>query len=253
MRRHIYSAASNRFGRALRALPRGTVGRGFIVLDACTDASEAIASHWCATTPGWCAFAVAHRNVGRSRGEGVRRALEDLAGIDTRRIWVATTDADSVVPGTWLRRQLQLASKGMEAVAGTIRVDDWSEYPQGMADRFARFYEPEGASDVHEHVHGANLGVRADAYLAAGGFEPLPSGEDHALWSALHRASRPRAASRRNPVTTSARRLSRAPEGFSAFLAAFERRGGVAGPGLAGQPGLPCGNTEDAESRDPNA
>jgi RNA polymerase sigma-70 factor (ECF subfamily) len=37
-------------------------------------------------------------------------------------------------------------------------------------------------------VHGANLGIRASAYLAAGGFPPLPTAEDHALLAAAIRA-----------------------------------------------------------------
>ena len=37
----------------------------------------------------------------------------------------------------------------------------------------------------HSHVHGANLGFRASAYLTAGGFPPVPTAEDHALVAAL--------------------------------------------------------------------
>ena len=36
----------------------------------------------------------------------------------------------------------------------------------------------------HPHVHGANLGFRASAYLRAGGFPALPTAEDHALVAA---------------------------------------------------------------------
>jgi hypothetical protein len=39
--------------------------------------------------------------------------------------------------------------------------------------------------------------VRGDAYLAVGGFPPLPTGEDHALWNALRALLAPR--SRRDP------------------------------------------------------
>ena len=38
---------------------------------------------------------------------------------------------------------------------------------------------------VHGHVHGANLGVRADAYWRVGGFRPLHVGEDVDLVSRL--------------------------------------------------------------------
>ena len=146
------------------------------------------------------------------------RCLAALPG-DRGRIWLATTDADSEVPPDWLVAQLQLARDGAEAVAGTIQVADWDGYPIGSGERFLQLYEPSGSGDGHDHVHGANLGVRADAYLAAGGFAPLITGEDHAMWRALR--ARPRVASRGLAVTTSARRRARAPDGFSSFLRAF--------------------------------
>ena len=71
----------------------------------------------------------------------------------------------------------------------------------------------------HPHVHGANLGFAADAYLAAGGFRPLPTAEDHALVDDL--LARPACQllrTTRVPVMTSARALARAPRGFSWLL-----------------------------------
>ena len=49
---------------------------------------------------------------------------------------------------------------------------------------FRETYEirPDGS---HPHVHGANLGVRADAYLRAGGWADLRTAEDHDLWRRL--------------------------------------------------------------------
>ncbi|MGW5877059.1 hypothetical protein ACWFMI_10995 [Nocardiopsis terrae] len=59
-------------------------------------------------------------------------------------------------------------------------------------------------------MHGANLGVRASAHLACGGFPEPASAEDHALVAASaaggYRVSRPRDLR----VATSARRASRA-------------------------------------------
>ena len=146
-------------------------------------------------------------------------ALAKLSREDASRLWLATTDADTRVPARWLTEQLRLAADGAEAVAGSIQVHDWTGYPEGFAERFRSFYEPPGSTDTHDHVHGANLGVRADAYLAAGGFPPLVTGEDHALWRALRRADRAQISSRRLAVVTSSRRAARAPLGFSSFLA----------------------------------
>ena len=67
-------------------------------------------------------------------------------------------------------------------------------------------------------MHGANLGFTADAYLAAGGFRPLPTAEDHALVDDLLAAGLPLLRTTRVPVMTSARALARAPRGFSWLL-----------------------------------
>ena len=49
-----------------------------------------------------------------------------------------------------------------------------------MADYIAR---PDG---THAHVHGANLGIRADAYLDVGGWSDASLAEDHCLWNQCH-------------------------------------------------------------------
>jgi hypothetical protein len=67
-------------------------------------------------------------------------------------------------------------------------------------------------------VHGASLGFRAEAYLAAGGFSRSPSAEDHALVASLHAAGSRILRTTKVDVVTSARRLARAPHGFSHLL-----------------------------------
>lgn len=205
------AAIDTAFARLLPAVRRHAV----VVLDACSDDSAAIAARW--RDPTRAVHAVAHRQVGAARAAGVQLALAAFMDLAPAQIWLATTDADSVVPADWLSEQLALASTGIEVVAGTIKVDDWHGYPPAFGAQFARWYAAHGTPDHHAHVHGANLGVRADAYLAAGGFAARETGEDHALWNAL--STRHRIATRRIPVTTSARRRGRAPAGFSRFLA----------------------------------
>ncbi len=82
----------------------------------------------------------------------------------------------------------------------------------------------------HPHVHGANLGIRASAYLATGGFRPLRTAEDHAMLAAATQAGRPVVHAGDIPVQTSGRRLARAPRGFSKLLRtlADHRGSGVA-------------------------
>ena len=71
-------------------------------------------------------------------------------------------------------------------------------------------------------MHGANLGFRASAYLAAGGFPALPTAEDRALVAELAAAGARVLRTRALPVTTSARREARAPHGFSRHLAELD-------------------------------
>ena len=199
---------------AVAELPPAIERRVIVVLDACSDRSAEIAREADVET-----VVCDARNVGRARALGAARVLErfEQRGLARDAIWLATTDADTRVPRDWLVEQLRCAEVGAHAVAGAIAVDDWSEHPPGLGERFARFYADGG--EYHPHVHGANLGVRADAYVVAGGFAPLATGEDHALWRAL--ADRPRIATRKITVVTSARRRARAPDGFAGFLVAF--------------------------------
>lgn len=203
--------------RAREALPAHVQCHTVLVLDACRDGSSLVATRW-ALGSDRHVHVVEERNVGRARARGACVALGALGTIDPRDTWLASTDADSRVPACWLTKQLALADAGADAFAGTITIDDWSEHTPAVARAFDRFYVPPGAGEQHGHVHGANLGVRADAYLASGGFPGLPTGEDHALWNALRRGGR-RVVARRDPVVvTSARRRGRAPAGFSGFL-----------------------------------
>lgn len=209
-------------GEALAAIPPTVERFAVAVLDSCVDRSASIARAWVEPEP-----AIRHarhvqlRNVGAARAFGMQVVLERFARRTPSRIWLTTTDADSCVPRSWLTDQLALAADGVDAVAGAIEVNDWTLHPPGTRERFAAFYEPPGSDDTHTHVHGANLGVRADAYLAAGGFASLETGEDHALWNALKSAERRRVSSRRLAVITSARLAGRAPHGFSGFLRAL--------------------------------
>jgi Glycosyl transferase family 2 len=135
------------------------------------------------------------------------------------RCWLANTDADCSVPRAWLNDQLALAAGNVEAIAGTVDVDSFAEHDLGVDERFRSSYllNPDGS---HPHVHGANLGVRADAYLRAGGWSQLATAEDHDLWDRLLRTASMRISIASLKVLTSGRRLGRAPFGFADALAA---------------------------------
>lgn len=154
-------------------------------------------------------------NVGAARSAGCAVLLQRLG---VRGVWLATTDADSAVGPTWLRQQLRYAQAGYDAVAGTVTIDDWAAYCVDAQHAYRLAYRQRWG---HGHVHGANLGFRADAYVAAGGFAALSTHEDVALVTALTATRRRIAWASDVPVVTSGRRLGRAPGGLSRFLSAL--------------------------------
>lgn len=177
-----------------------------VALDACQDQTGALARQLGART-----VELSARNVGLARQAGAKVALTCGAR------WLAFTDADSVVAPDWLAAQLALDA---EVVCGTIAIEDWGVYGERMSRHFDLTYSD---TDDHSHIHGANLGVSAEAYARAGGFAGLPTGEDVALVEAL-RASRARIAWSRAPrVVTSVRPNFKAPGGFGATLAHIEK------------------------------
>lgn len=178
-----------------------------VVLDACTDATEDIARGFDVIT-----LPCSARNVGRARALGARWALDHGAR------WLAFTDADTAVAPDWLAVQLALEA---DAVCGTIAVHDWEHYGVRMERHFRATYTD---ADGHRHVHGANLGVSAEAYRQAGGFPPLESSEDVALVAALVESGATIAWSAAPRVVTSARRVFRAAGGFGATLARIDRQ-----------------------------
>jgi hypothetical protein len=159
------------------------------------------------------------RNVGAARDAGMREVLTRTRRLSAAEVWLATTDADTLVPPCWLSRQLHYAERGWDAVIGTVSVTDWSEYPPEMPPLFQRHYG--SGQGTHPHVHGANLGFRAAAYLQVGGFGSCPTAEDHALVNELTAAGSRILRTREVSVVTSARRRARAPDGFSQLLSAL--------------------------------
>ncbi|NKJ47877.1 glycosyl transferase, partial [Burkholderia sp. SG-MS1] len=153
------------------------------------------------------------RNVGIARANGADLLLADGAR------WLAFTDADSRVSPGWLVAQLALDA---DAVCGSIAVDDWSAHPHSVREYFRKTYVD---ADGHRHIHGANLGVSADAYRRAGGFPPLKCSEDVALVDRLIASGARIAWSAAPRVITSARAAARAHGGFGDTLVAWAAAG----------------------------
>jgi glycosyltransferase involved in cell wall biosynthesis len=200
----------------LAALDRVAGGIGvpvsvLVVADTCTDGT-ATAARAC----GAQVIAIGARNVGAARAAGMAELLRLTAGVNPSAVWLATTDADTVVPPGWLERQLRYADQGWDVVLGTVTVADWDGHPAHVPAAFDALYE--FGDGPHQHVHGANLGIRASAYLAAGGFRSLRTAEDHALLAAATEAGCSVLQASDIIVQTSARRRARAPLGFSHLL-----------------------------------
>lgn len=186
-----------------------------VVADGCRDGTASAARHMNAHV-----VEVPHLGVGAARAVGARRALDLVSGLPTDSVWLASTDADTLVPTRWIADQLVHADAGHDAVAGTVEVADWSLRADGAAERFGLRFP---VADGHGHVHGANLGVRASAYVDVGGFCDLESGEDHALVGRLTDLGLSVRSPGDLPVRTSARRSFRAPDGFGRLLDTLEQ------------------------------
>lgn len=182
-----------------------------VVLDSCIDDSETVARA-AARTLDCCVHIVTidAGSVGTARRVGVQRLLEVLDPADD---WVATTDADSVVPRSWFRRQLAHRAAGAAMVAGTVHVPEWED-----RSLLRPHWELQYVADGHRHVHGANLAFQASAYLRVGGFADVVSDEDVRLVSGFVAAGERVVWAGDLSVATSARRVGRAPGGFAHYL-----------------------------------
>jgi glycosyltransferase involved in cell wall biosynthesis len=156
--------------------------------------------------------------VGAARAVAARTALNRYTG-SLNRCWIANTDADCEVPSNWLLNQLAIAKRGFTAVAGVIDVDSFDEHDASVQQLFRLTYLIH-SDGTHPHVHGANMGTRADAYLLAGGWMNLATAEDHDLWARLKGCGSRQLSDATLQVITSGRRSGRAPMGFAAALAA---------------------------------
>jgi hypothetical protein len=209
VRRAVGSVRRN--GHSDRPVPRVRV---VVVLDACTDRSAAVVGRQPFVE-------VVHSRAGRvgaARAAGVEHVLVSDS-IAPDRIWLATTDADSRVPAGWLSHQLAVAACGAGLFRGLVRPDP-RDCGASAYQAWVASYRP---SAGHPHVHGANLGVRGDVYLACGGFDPFATcDEDVALARRAGELAVPVVASATAVVTTSGRLRGRVPDGgFAGYLAAL--------------------------------
>lgn len=203
---------------ALRAERPGVRTRVVVVLDGCVDDSRGAVetAPWPSGLTRPEVLQTAAAGVGAARSVGAARLLGHVRAADgaPARSWLAGTDADSVVPASWLLAQVEAAEQGWDAWVGTVVLS--------ARDRLAsRWAEQQQHVEGHLHVHGANLGVRGSAYTAAGGYPPVLTGEDGSLVEALQATGARLLRTAGHPVVTSDRRSGRAPGGVAADLQAL--------------------------------
>jgi glycosyltransferase involved in cell wall biosynthesis len=186
-----------------------------VAADLCTDSTVALARR--ALGDRGEVLEIVAGSAGTARRVGVRAALARLSEVPLSRIWIANTDADSYVPADWLSTQLAHADSGITAIAGIVELADSDRGDSAVHALFSSYYErrPDG---THDHVHGANLGVRADAYMQVGGWADKALAEDHCLWNRIKNQGWPVVSTTSLCVTTSSRFSGRAPGGFADTL-----------------------------------
>lgn len=165
--------------------------------------------------------------AGAARAAAVAHVLERFPRFAS--IWIANTDADCVVPIDWLATQLALR-ESVAATAGMVTLD--STTSPHLLSAFRRTYRIDG--DRHPHVHGANLGVSADAYIAVGGWcTTTEVGEDHLLWNAIRCGGFPVTQTTGLMVATSARTVGRVEGGFATDLSLLDDPSAIDAPIVA--------------------
>ncbi|HEY4022862.1 MAG TPA: glycosyltransferase family 2 protein [Pseudonocardiaceae bacterium] len=212
--RHLRLALTRLPGRIERAV--------CVVADRCVDDTAELARAEFAGWPNALVLANDRMSaIGEIRARGVHQVTAMLAGHDPARTLLLSSDADSAVEPDWARAHLRLAERGWHGVAGVVELAQ--PLPPGVAARYAAVRGRARTGRGHGNVYGANLGVRADAYTAVGGFGPLASGEDQDLWRRLGAAGFRLTYATEPVVRTSARQHGRAEGGVAALLRRLHR------------------------------
>jgi len=134
-------------------------------------------------------LAVDGTDPGSSRRRGTDAALAELSDQRMHRCWFANADAGTRVPPTWLLRHLDAARQGAAAVAGPLAPGPTTP-PRALGRRRTPSIVAGTAGTIEGPV-GPNLGVRGDAYLAAGGWADDGGAVEAGLWQRVRALGRP--------------------------------------------------------------
>lgn len=174
-----------------------------VVADSCVDNTVEVARSFAGVE----VIEVDFANVGAARRAGIEYAMQGAT-------WIATTDADSVVPPNWIDDQRELARRGADVVVGTVRPEA-ADLNERQLRAWTSRHDPDRPNG---HVHGANLGIRASAYQKVGGFHALAEHEDVELVARLAAAGATIIPANTSEVLTSGRSIGRTPGGYARYL-----------------------------------
>jgi glucosyl-3-phosphoglycerate synthase len=224
-------------GGCLRALAaqRGVEPAAYeviVVVDACTDATGALARQAAAMLypmrmhicegPG--------RGAGAARRLGMELASARLHSLGRDDGLIASTDADSTVAPDWLAAQLAAVAAGARAIGGRVELfeTDAALLMPGVLERRAaraavrhaatRRGDAERASE-HWQFSGASMSLTAATYVEIGGLDPSVALEDEGLERSLQRFGVPIDRRLDVRVATSGRLRGRAARGLAHDLA----------------------------------
>lgn len=189
-----------------------------LVLDRCTDATAERAR----AAAGDATLHVID-SIGAGVGHARRTGMDLAAGRLPHDGLIATTDADSTPAPDWLATQLQAVTDGARAIGGRVEIGDHDVPDAALARRQAdvpRRYAAltgEGAREHHQ-FSGASLAVTVATYVQVGALEPRDALEDEGFERTLHRHGIPIERLAAVQVTTSGRRIGRAPRGLAVDL-----------------------------------
>jgi hypothetical protein len=244
---------ADRISACLLALARQTrtPDSVLLLLNNCSDLTEAIARNLSATLPFALhltshAFAPAEAHAGNARRLAMQLAA-NLAGSPNRtghgnlagsgnlanpNAVLLTTDADTIVADDWIEKNLRALWDGADAACGHVEIDpieamlippclredDALECElTGLLDRIACVLDPDPADPWPRHTEaaGASIAVTLAAFSRTEGIPSIATGEDRAFIKALARLD---ARIRHDPairVTVSGRTYGRAEGGMA--------------------------------------
>jgi len=206
-----------------------------LVLDGCTDCTEARAKEVAASYPSLRLHLLdgPEKGSGHARSVGMEVACDRLHAVGQPHGLISSTDADTVVAPDWASAQLAAAERGARAVGGRIELADDGTVPKALLGwhlargdlRHKRLRSEPAPSGRTEHwqFSGASMTLTAAIYRKVGGMEPRHALEDEQLEHALRRHGVPIERLLSVRVVTSARLLGRAGQGLAHDLSVATR------------------------------